>query len=181
MFLLISIPLGILVGWMRGGRLRNLEHLPIRGLPLLIIPCLLEYAGGFLSIAKLLPQWGLVSLILAAYTMLILAIWMNRRIAGLGVLAFGFVMNLLVVTVNGFRMPLSGSAAARAGLEPSTLPGSFKLIGEHTAFPFLADLIPIPAYAFHPPEVMSAGDVLVMVGVFLVIQAGMCASKSNPK
>lgn len=177
MILLACIPLGILIGWILGGRIRNLGELPLRGWPLLVLPCLFEYAGGILDINHRLSSIGQIILIVAAYGMLVIGIWLNRKITGLAVLAGGFFLNLIVVCSNGFRMPFSKEGAIRAGFDLSKFPSSFKPITGHTHFPFLADIFPIPHWGFHPSELISVGDMIIMVGILLVVSYGM---KRNP-
>jgi hypothetical protein len=85
---------------------------------------------------------------------------------GLAVLAVGFTLNTLVVTVNG-HMPFSASAARTAGFtaqaatETST---RYAPVSGRTALAAFGDLIPVPPLQ----SVVSVGDLLMFAGIAAV-------------
>lgn len=80
--------------------------------------------------------------------------WINRRVLGSVLVAFGAFVNYLAVLLHG-GMPVDPVALARAGL-PSEIGDGFHYVGQ--AFP-LGDWIPLPG------RVLSPGDLLILVGV----------------
>src|SRR5829696_10022136 len=115
MFMLWSIPAGILVGLAVGGRLARLSTLRFR--------------WGWLAVAGLLVQVLLFSptgdalaggagpAIYVGSTVAVLsAVLRNWRIPGMPVVALGAVSNLAAITANGGAMPADPVALATAGL-----------------------------------------------------------------
>lgn len=170
------VVLGALAGWCLGGRLVNLAWLPLRGL------------GGFLALGALeltmqftrAPERRLLyqALILAAAGVALALLWLNRRLPGASLVLAGLVLNLLVMAVNGGRMPVSAWAAAASGQTPylpELLSGTgarHVLLTAATRLPFLADIIPLPA-PYPVPRVLSVGDLLVFAGVIRLLVYGM--------
>lgn len=173
---LVTVVLGVLAGWAAGGRLRRLEHLPFRGLPLLGGAVLALFAGAALSLAGLpaRPTYGAG---LAAAGGLALAFCVrSRAVQGLGLVGAGLLLNALVVTVNG-GMPVSAAAAARAGADPAAVLADARHVpaGAGTALRALADVIPVPLPL--RPEVDSAGDVLVAAGLAQLLATAMLGGR----
>ncbi len=93
----------------------------------------------------------------------------NSRLPGVPLIGLGLLLNVLVVVANA-AMPVSVTAAARAGISRADLHlGSDALheaIGPGTHLRLLADVVPV-ALPWRP-QVVSPGDVLVVAGVALL-------------
>ncbi len=179
MILLWALPPGLIIGWLAGGRLRNIESRHLRkgylvalalGLQLLIFP--LGRAGPVVT-------WGTESFHLASYGLLALFLWSNRRHWPLMAMAVGLMANLLVIAANGGLMPAAPDALARAGahhaagvLEEEGHVGNVVRMGEDTRLNFLGDWLYIPeqvplATAFSP------GDLAIALGLLLFFPYAM--------
>jgi hypothetical protein len=103
---------------------------------------------------------------------------MNLRFSGMLFLMIGEALNLLPIAANAGRMPVSQWAILRTGGE--VLKGTemrHVAMSGSTHFNFLADTIPVPQLWRLPGGVISPGDFLVAVGLFVLIQYAMCSLK----
>ncbi len=172
----------LLVGWVRGGRLRNLEHTPLAGLWLPILAFLLEALIG--PLGRWLPgQAALWLLVPAEYLLLGLFLWRNRALAPTRLLAAGTLCNLLVIGANGWRMPVSARIASMpelSALADRVRSGElteYVLADGSTRLLWLADVIHLP---FVPGmSFASVGDLLLGAGIFWLIQRIMVVP-ANP-
>jgi hypothetical protein len=154
-----------------GGRLSALEHLPLRGWPLLAGTLAALWLGTGAALAGLpAPLHWLGLATAAACTLAYCAT--NRAVHGTGLVGAGLLLNALVVMLNG-GMPVSVHAADRAGLshaeaiaDPRHVPA-----GDNTHLAAFADVVPVPI-PLHP-EVASAGDLLVAAGLAQLLATAM--------
>jgi Family of unknown function (DUF5317) len=172
--LLYSIALGLIVGRLSGGRVRNLEHV--------------RFAWWRLALAGLLVQLLLFAdpiqerigaagpAIYVASTLLVMASLMrNLRLPGLVIVALGAALNLVAVLANGGYMPsspaawleLTGTAAV-----PVAHYSNVVLIGSGTLFPFLGDIFVFPR-PLPMATAFSIGDVLIAIGAVVFLVAAM--------
>lgn len=172
-----SVLLALLVAMLRGGKVKNLEQAEIRGIPLIIVAFILRFIpynfGEWLTNHRLLSAGPV--LVLTAYSLLMVAMALNWRQAPFRLIAVGILLNLLVIAGNGGVMPVAETALHQAGLTPwvealrQGNDASHVLLSGTTRFPWLADIFWLP-----PPyprrQVFSAGDVLVAVGAFWLVQ-----------
>lgn len=167
----ILLVVGLIAGLARGGKLDNLAKLEFR-YPLLVflgltIQVASEVFAGFVP-----PGWrddgrGL-AILLSSYILLIAFVVINRHLPGMLFVGIGLALNLLVITLNG-GMPVSIRSAEEVGIDPGVyLERAIKHrpLGPGTLLPFLADVIPLPFIR----NVVSVGDVVLGVGVFLLVE-----------
>ncbi len=156
------------VGRLAGGSLARLGALPLRSRRLLALAVAAQLLGvvigGPAHPVGLALSAGLVVAFLAR----------NRTVRGTGLVALGLLANALVVGANG-AMPVSGAAAARAGIGTSSLIAGADprhlLLDEQTRLPWLADVVPVPLPVL--PLVVSPGDVLLAAGAGQLVVAAM--------
>lgn len=175
MFLLVAaILLGLVVGYLLGGRLRRLSETMFRWWPLATVGLVLQYLpvpGGI--------AWISTGLFVLSYVALFSFLAVNIRHAGIPLLTVGIALNVVVIAVNG-GMPVSDEAL-RTAYGPGYPDIRRELVEEgapkhHLADPDedvllpLADVIPIGAPV---RTVFSAGDLVAMVAVVWVLAAGM--------
>ncbi len=166
---LLSLAVGVEIGYARGGRLAGLLRLPLRRNRLLLTALALSVLGvlgGWLWE----PLLGVLSSL--SWLMVALYAWVNRAVPGVALVAVGLAANGLVLLLNG-AVPVSTDAAARAGADPTVLvgPSGREPIGPETLLPWLGKTVPV---AFPPrPEVVSPGDVAVAAGLALAVGLGM--------
>jgi hypothetical protein len=166
-----TLVLAILVGYLTGGRLRNLGTLTLRWWPLALAGLALQlvpYPESF-------PDWVAVAALLVSFAMLMVFAWVNRRWAGFGLILFGLALNALVITVNQ-GMPVSREALVNSDqgdlLDYLIEHGGAKhhLATDDDRLLALGDVIGIPGPI---GQAISIGDIFVYVGLILVIAAAM--------
>lgn len=156
-----AIALGVIVGWLGGGRrFDRLAELRISWWPLLALAAALRAVApllGDLSVAAYVVAFGGIAAVALA----------DRRIPGMSLIAAGATLNAIVVAAN-LGMPVDPAALTAAG---TTMPGDRLHIelGPGTVLPQLADVIPVAPFR----GVYSVGDVLLAFGGFWVPVAWM--------
>lgn len=179
MILLWAVPPGLILGWLTGGRLRNIESRRLRLGYLVALALLIQLLIFPLGrIGPLIP-WGTVWFHLASYGLLAFFLWGNRRHWPLLVMAVGLAANLLVIAANGGLMPASPEALSRAGahraaaaLETHGQIGNVVRMDETTRLSILGDWLYLPervplATAF------SLGDLSIALGLMLFFPYAM--------
>lgn len=174
--LLTSALLGCLSGIYSGGRVRNIAHLRIHRWWLLLIALVIQGTLSIVAAALRIPL-----LVFAAAT---LVVWCasnlrEARVArGMVALGIGVALNTLVIALNG-GMPVNHTALVDAGYSSNynVTRGHFDkhVAPVHVHLAFLGDLIPIPVIR----NILSVGDVIMLVGVFLVMRAAMLAQSAT--
>ena len=170
MFILYAIPIGIVAGYLLGGRLDRLGDIRFR--------------WGWLAIGGLIAQVVLFSppaadivgaagppLYVASTGAVFVAVVRNWRIPGLALVAFGAASNLAAITANGGVMPASPDAVAVLGTESGPGFSNSVVMADPALQPF-TDVFALPGWVPFA-NVFSVGDVLVGVGVATVIALGM--------
>lgn len=160
-------------------RRRNLDFsilkLEIRGYQLLIIAAVLEAAAEFIfknfgqnSFMRILSFHWLIYFAIFAVTI------MNFKRPFMKLLFFGTLLNFIAIVSNDFKMPvlvsevLSNADAKKLYLQTGQ-DLIHSLLTEDTNFKLLCDIITLPTpYPF--PKTISIGDVLLLLGVFVVWQ-----------
>lgn len=166
--------LGLITGWLRGGKLRQLETLSLPGWPLAVLSLLLQ-AALWIDFGL---NWGILQayarpLHLISYLPLLFFLFLNRKSLGMLVIALGLLMNLAVIAANGGAMPVDP-----AGLAPSLQEELISGAGSpvhlpltaHTRLAFLSDRIKMP---YGESNIISIGDIVLAAGLMLIIQQGM--------
>jgi hypothetical protein len=174
----VGLTLAILVGatalaTAAGGRLGRLADRPILAGRLVVVAVAAQVIGALLTRATGQGAWYIAGLALSAVAALAVCL-RNRRLAGLGLVATGLVANAIVVGLNA-AMPVSATAAARAGVPVATIAAGddprHELAGPSTRLRGLGDVVPVPLP--WRPEVVSPGDVLIIAGLAEFVFLGM--------
>ena len=160
------------IGWVTGGSVQRLSLVPLHGWRFV-----LAAAAAFALGAAFSNVGGNVALVAgaaAAAVCLLAVLVRNAAIEGVPLLAAGVLLNTVVIAANG-AMPVSLYAESRAGISADSLfdanDAVHEIAGAHTRFPHLGDVVPVPLPVH--PETVSAGDILILAGVGLLIVAGM--------
>ncbi len=180
--------LAVLVGFLFKGRLQNLSSNPLHGALLILAGLILRNFPTVFRLPFLSGSAGAAAqfapvLFLVSYVLLVIGISMNlSRWPMIPILA-GTLMNFAVVLANGGFMPVSGASLLYAGYDMSRIPASGVLDMNHilltaqTRLSFLSDIIAIPRpYPF--PQIISVGDVVMCLGMFLFIVIGMSPKRT---
>jgi hypothetical protein len=167
---LLSVPLA-------GGRLSRLADVKLR--------------AAWLAVAAIAIQVVIVSVLpgsigalgeplhMASYLLLGAFAVINRRIAGLPIIALGGLSNFICITVNGGVMPADPDALRAIGRSPSSDEFINSTALAHPKLAFLGDIIPTPA-SWPVTNIYSVGDLLILAGAFVLVHVA-CGSRLVPR
>ena len=103
-FVIGAIP----IGYLMGGRLGNCLKAPLKFLWLPFIALMIEAAfGPMTELIPLPPSAWLRFAVCAEYFALFLFTWFNRKQRGMKLLSLSTLTNFVVISANGFRMPVT--------------------------------------------------------------------------
>lgn len=170
MSLLWAVILGLVIGYLRGGRIGRLENLRLHGLWLLLPPLILQLLIFPLGDHGPLLRWGTAYWHILSYLFLVAFVIWNWRYPELLLMGFGLFLNLVVIAANAGRMPASAEALRKAGLESvaqaleaGTRQGNTVLMSSKTRLNFLGDCLFLPAWV-PLSSAFSLGDVILGIG-----------------
>lgn len=158
----LAIAIGVGLGLHWGGSLSNLQRWSpvlwealLGGIVLTVVLDVVPWSGWFVGLLSIVATGALLAFAVV-----------NVRIGGMVLVVAGLGLNL-VVTILNWGMPVSTSALESAGV-PAAGGSGVVLTGGRTVasgatLGFLGDMIPLPW-----GQVISIGDVLVLVGIALV-------------
>jgi len=156
------------VGYLTGGRLRNVADLQLRWPALALVGLALQFITGP---GDTIP----LACLYLSFALLIVFTVANIRVFGFPLILAGVLCNLLVIGTNG-GMPVSAHAleASDQGqflgdLENNPYP-KHHLATEDDLLRFLGDVIPVPTPV---AQAISLGDILTYGGVGMVIVGAM--------
>lgn len=169
MFVVYALAVGLLAGFLLGGRLGGLARLDFRWAPVAL-------AGFIAQLAIFGPLAGSVGpagppLYVASTVTVLVAVVRNLRITGLPLVALGAVSNLAAILANGGLMPADPGALALAGLAPGE-GFSNSVVLDAPALRPLTDVFALPA-GLPLANVFSVGDVLIAAGIAIAVAAAM--------
>jgi len=171
--LVVALVPGLLAGWAVGGRLSRLAELDLRAPAVIFAAVALQLGLGRAPTSARLPLLVVSAGLIGAW--LVLNARRRAPLLGfaIGVLALGWLLNVAVMVPNR-GMPVSDAALARIGApaETDVSDGSlFKHIraDRDSSLRWLGDTIPVRPLG----AVVSAGDIVMALGVTLVLGAGM--------
>lgn len=179
------IIISIIIGLLRNGKLSSLSQISLKRIELIVLACLVQ--GGIIFLGSRNIKFVLdysSYMIIFSYIVLLLAVWYNKKLKGMKIIALGIILNFIVIVANSGYMPVLLSSLYKAGLNDFALvlkEGTYvthALITEKTLFGFLADVIPLSP-PFPDPSVVSAGDFLMFYGVFSLIQNAMVKRQNS--
>ncbi|PKM57022.1 MAG: hypothetical protein CVU98_08230 [Firmicutes bacterium HGW-Firmicutes-3] len=173
-----SIVLSILIGWIRKGKLRHLGTIEIKGIYLFFIGGLFQILLFAIAnqqgsgIERLLYEQFYV-LHLLTYVIIMIPILLNLNWRGLNLMGLGSLLNFIPIAANQGKMPVALPAPYAPNFDLGHV-----LLEPGTRFKILSDVIFI-GHPYPMPKIMSIGDLLIMAGVFWLIQSAMMLEKSN--
>jgi hypothetical protein len=110
--LVFTVAAGVVAGWLRGGRVRNIGSASVRGALIAAAAVVAQ------AVHAVLPQPE-VALAMTALSQLLLLVflWLNRFAAGAFLIAAGSTLNAAVILANG-AMPVSRGAIMAVARHP---------------------------------------------------------------
>jgi hypothetical protein len=168
-FILYAIPIGIIAGYLLGGRLERLSTIRFRWAPLALIGLAVQVALFTDPLATAVGDAG-PPIYVASTAAVLVAVLRNLDITGLPIVAIGAASNLLAIIANGGYMPADPEALASIG---GIAPGYSN--SSTTTDPVLGpltDIFAIPAWVPFA-NVFSIGDVVLGIGIATTIAMAM--------
>jgi Family of unknown function (DUF5317) len=166
--MVICMAVIVVIGFLLGGRLRNLSDLTIEWSWLALVGLALQFVTGPGSTVPLVCLY-------LSFVLLIVFTIKNIRVFGFPVILAGVLCNLLVIGING-GMPVSKHALRSSDqgqflgeLENNPYP-KHHLATDDDQLRFLGDAIAVPSPV---EQAISVGDILTYGGVGIVIVAAM--------
>ena len=170
MFILYAIPVGIIAGFLLGGRLDRLGELRLHWAWLAVAGLVVQLLLFTDPIATSVADLGPPIYVLSTAAVLV-AVVRNWRIPGMWLVALGAASNLLAIVANGGIMPASPEAVS--ALEPLGGEGfSNSVVVADPALRPLTDIFALPPWLPFA-NVFSIGDVFLGVGIAIVIASAM--------
>jgi hypothetical protein len=180
--LIETMILAILTGWILKGQIRNLSGISLRGVSLIFIAFLIRVIPGLFRIHFLSPYLALLNisapyLFIISYLLILTVAALNLKYRSMIPVFIGTLMNFLVVVLNKGLMPVHSDRLIQAGFPvdqviDGRLDTYHVLSDEGTKALFLGDVILIPRpYPF--PAMLSIGDLLLCIGIYLFIVGRM--------
>lgn len=172
----LSFVLALVVGYLRGGSFRGFLEVEFYRVGWIFAGFGLQlglHLGGSYGWEWLFPYAAYVHII--SYGFIFYALVGNLHLRGMKSMFVGTILNFIPITTNGGKMPVSAEgleATEQADLIPILANGeslTHQLVDDRTNFVFLADVLSIPR-PFPIPTVFSIGDLLLIIGVFVLIQ-----------
>ncbi|EOC99991.1 DUF5317 domain-containing protein [Caldisalinibacter kiritimatiensis] len=177
--LLESLVGSVVIGFIRGGKLRRLTNIRFKRIWIFLLAIAVQLGIVFLTINEV--EFVLKytkELYIISYALLFIGIISNFKYKSLWVIAIGGALNLFSFIANKGKIPVSVEGLELAGLkEMAELVKQGKMtlyepITEATKYSFLGDIITVPEpYPF--PHILSIGDMVIALGLFIFIQSIM--------
>ena len=173
----------LVIGKLRGGRLKNLLSLKINWVFLIIAAALLQSLGAIIVAKELTPYWKIINdygiwLQLAVYILLFCGVIKNFGLEGMPLVFLGILLNFIVIMSNGGRMPVDINGIEHMlSMESLNILQNGKSLthiaaSESTKFLFLGDIIHLKR-PYPLPKSLSIGDIFMMIGIFKLIYKGL--------
>jgi Family of unknown function (DUF5317) len=174
MFLLPVVVIGVLAGFLLGGRLGRLADVRLRA-PWLFY---LAIAMQMLAFPSLVMPWhaaeGMATaLSVGSYVCLVSVFLLNVRLRGLAIAGGGMLLNLAAIVTNGGHMPALPSAMRDAGLTFTGVHNN-SIADSAPNLAWFVDRWAAPSWVPFG-NVFSVGDVLIAIGVVVTLAAAMGA------
>jgi Family of unknown function (DUF5317) len=170
MFILYSIPIGIPLGLLLGGRLAGLAELQFRWAPAMLLGLLIQVVLFSTPVSDVVGAAG-PPIYVGSTGLVLFALLLNYKVTGIPVIAIGAISNLAAILANGGYMPADpGALASGGGSVPDTYSNS--VVVANPALQPLTDVFALPTWLPFA-NVFSIGDVLIGIGVFVVIVVAM--------
>lgn len=188
MLLLWGVFLGLVVGFIRGGTIANLDRLDLRHfwlipLALVIQAQLLIYPIFFQG--DLFLSWGSEFFHFLSYLILATFVIVNWKIWQIPFMGIGMVLNVIAISANGGYMPSSVASLIRSGdfktayyLTHQRTYGNVIEMSNSTVLDFLGDWLYLPKW-FPLSTAFSPGDTIIAIGLVFFFGMGMVSERST--
>ncbi len=182
-----SMASSIVVGKIRGGKIKNIGNIVIKKWYLFIIGFGLEFLSVYLHIKDVGTLSSFVDKYFIyihsiSYALIFIGLIFNFSKKSMILVFLGTLLNYIVIISNGGQMPVSGEVLSLLGMEENLTMLkkqaiiTHTLITENTRLVLLGDII--PAFKHYPfPKILSIGDIFIYLGIFFFLQHAMLKQK----
>lgn len=177
MFILYSVPIGLVLGFLVGGRATGLADLRIRWQLAMAIGLLVQLAIFSTPLNARIGDLGPLVYVVSTF-IVVAAIAVNWRIPGMPIVALGAMSNLAAIVANAGYMPADPGAMASFGRLSIDGYSNSAFVAQPNLWA-LTDIFALPRWVPFA-NVFSVGDVIIGVGVAVVIVAAMRSTAREP-
>lgn len=176
-----AVLLGLLVGWLRGGRSLNIGNLEFKGWVLIVIGFLLQMLPMLLGRMSWMAHNGHI-IAFATMVLVFFIVVLNGDKRGFWLVASGAVLNILAMAFHSLRMPVYLPGLQKAGHLELVESISNNAVLNYTGLDqlagwtdYLGKVIVVPT--FYPfAQALSLGDLVMSAGIFLFVVEQMTSS-----
>lgn len=179
--------LSIFISKIRGGKIREIENVNIKGWYFFIISGILQLVLSLIKKTNSLLGDKIITdyfiyLIIISYILIIVPVISNINKNYMKIFLIGIILNFIVIAGNGGSMPVSLEGIKGIHRESILEDREFDI--KHTAvtsgtrFVYLADIILIPR-PYPLPKILSVGDTFLIIGAFVFFQEEMKSHKNK--
>ncbi|NLJ41407.1 MAG: DUF5317 domain-containing protein [Clostridiales bacterium] len=170
--------MGLIIGFIRRGRLKNLTVLILNRWYYIFISLVIKVVHGYILLSFndfLTPLYSFI-LVILQYLFLFLFIYNNRKYPYIWLASLGILANFIVMVFNFGSMPVTcrildlAPPSLRMTLLSEGRYYTYTLIDPKTILWFLGDIILIP---FPYRQFISIGDILLGLGICMLVQRVM--------
>jgi hypothetical protein len=173
MFMAYAVPIGLVLGFMVGGRIGGLAALRFRWVWLAIAGFAVQVALFSGPVSERIGDAGPPIYVASTAAVLVAVLRNVAAMPGLALVALGAASNLTAIVANGGYMPASAAALAALGKADPTAYSNSAVVPSPALEP-LTDLFALPAWLPFA-NVFSVGDALIGTGIVLVVAVAMAA------
>lgn len=181
-----AVVLGIIIGLVRNGSLRNISITKIRGWFLILLALVLQVITFIFPNISIVQSYEKQFYIVTA-VLIILTLIINLDKKGIWIILIGALLNYVVVFINGFKMPVYFEGLKLAGLDHMVEGIKNGEIINYMSLDKVTNwtkhfgkyiVIPKP---YPMAKVISIGDIIMSLGIVLFIQGEMLKSYLSMK
>ncbi len=183
--LLAGIALGLILGLIAGGSFANMAATRLRWPALIFSAVILRFASeAALGVGVEAVDQFRLAIFGGAFALLLIGIWANRRLPGMGPVFAGVLLNAVAIVVNRGYMIVWEPALTAAGLTPADMTPFYKLLAVPVTDPQfllqagpLGDVIPLPIPII--ATVASVGDLFIATGLAFLVFSVLVRPRSG--
>lgn len=173
-----AVILGLVIGFLRGGRFSNLSKIHIKGGAFLVFLLLLQFTMVFWArISWLVPYRIGISFGLSVLIFCVSAVSLARP--SLFLVPIGAFLNILAMAFNHLKMPVSMPlemtsyfTTLKSGILSQEIFNYTLFSSAHPIFRFLGKIVLMPDW-YYGFKMLSVGDMIISIGLMLFIQSEM--------
>ncbi len=178
--LIEAIIISLIIGLIRGGKLKRFRNLNHKTIWVLIFGILIQYIIIFLNkieeisgISKILSYSK--EILIISYILILIGLIGNLNFRSLWIALLGFIGNFFVFAMNNWKIPILLEGIPLTGvtnLKETIEMGNSSLyipIAKGVRYPVLGDII-IFSEPYPISKIISMGDLLIAFGIFALIQ-----------